>query len=74
MKSTNLQSAGGRLQDALDKLLLVWEHTRETWNDQQARTFEEEYLKTLVEEVNVAIPAISHMAQTIGHAGRECEE
>lgn len=74
MNPGNLQSANGRLQDALEALLLAWENTREKWNDQQAQAFEDEHVKPLSAQVGIVCPSISHMAQLLGRAGRECDE
>lgn len=74
MNPGNLQSANGRLQDALDMLLLAWENARDKWRDQQAERFEEEHLRPLREQINITCPSISHMAQLMGQAVRECEE
>jgi hypothetical protein len=74
MKPGNLQAATGRLQDALDELLTAWDVTRQYWNDQQARQFDEAYLQRIREEVAAAFPAIGQMSQTFTAAGRDVSE
>ena len=74
MRVGNLQSGAGQLQDALEKLLIAWEQTREVWDDARAKQFEETYLRPISEEVSMAVPAVGHMSQTMGTAVRECEE
>lgn len=74
MNIGNLQSNAGRLQDALDVLLQRWEKTRELWKDERSERLEEEFLRPLKEELMVTLPAVSLMAQTIGHARRQLDE
>jgi hypothetical protein len=71
MRSSQLPSAAGRLQDALDVLLRRWEETRELWKDSRAEQFEEEFIRPLREELAVTIPAVGLMAQVLQQAGRE---
>jgi len=74
MKPGNLQSAAGRMQEALEDLHVAWQLTRESWQDQQAELFEEKYLRKINEELAVVFPAIGQIAQTFGTASRDCEE
>lgn len=74
MNTGNIQSAVGRLQDALDTLQIAWGQTAEVWRDENSRLFEEERLRTVAEEVSAAIPAISNLAQVIQAAQRDLEE
>lgn len=74
MRPSNLQSAAGRLQEALDELQQAWRATREQWNDPQAEYFEQTYMKTISEEVTAAFPVIGHLSQTFGAAHRDCTE
>lgn len=70
----NLQAASGRLQDALDQLLLAWDQTREQWHDENARHIEEELLEPIAKELKASIPAIGQMSQLLQQAVRECNE
>jgi hypothetical protein len=74
MNTGNIQSAVGRLQEALDTLQIAWGQTAEVWRDENSRLFEEERLKVVAEEVSAAIPAISNLAQVIQAAHRDLEE
>lgn len=74
MNVGNLQSANGRLQEALQQLQLVWASAADEWNDVNSRVFEEEHMRVIVEEASAAIPAISHLAQQLQAAQRELEE
>lgn len=74
MRATNLHSAAGRIQEALEDLQLAWQATREHWNDQQAIHFEQTYMKKIAEEISAVFPAIGQVSQTFGNASRECSE
>ncbi len=74
MRAGNLQSGSGQLQDALEKLMLAWNTTRDAWVDQKAVDFEETYLQPIVEEVGLILPVIGKTSQVMGRAVRECEE
>ena len=74
MHTGNLQAASGRLQDALEQLLLAWEQTRDHWHDENSRHLEEEVLAPLAHEVKQAIPAIGQMSLALQQAFRECNE
>jgi hypothetical protein len=74
MNTGNIQSAVGRLQEALDTLQIAWGQTAEVWRDENSRLFQEERLRVVAEEVSAAIPAISNLAQVIQAAQRDLEE
>jgi hypothetical protein len=74
MNTGNLQASAGSLQEALDELLAAWDTTRQYWQDQQARQFDETYLQRIREEVAAAFPAIGQISQTFGAAGRDVSE
>ena len=54
----NLQSSSGRIQDALEVLLIRWDETREVWKDQRAERFDEEVIQPLREQIAIATPAM----------------
>jgi hypothetical protein len=70
----NLQAGVGRLKEAWDVLSVRWLETREHWHDANARRFEAQELQLLAEELQRALPAISHMAQVIVSAERELSD
>ena len=47
MRVGNLNSGSVQLQEALEKLMLSWEATKEAWVDQKAQDFEEIYLRPI---------------------------
>ncbi len=74
MRSGNLQSTNGQLQEALEALEIAWSHTAEHWRDQNAQRVEEEHLNPIAEELTKSLPAISHMAQLLNQAARDLDE
>lgn len=74
MNPGNLQAGSGRLQEALEQLQLAWAGATEIWKDANARSFDEQHLRMIAEEISVAIPAISHLTQVLQSARRELEE
>ncbi|WP_437194252.1 hypothetical protein [Planctomicrobium sp. SH527] len=74
MRSTNLHSAAGRIQEALEELQMAWQATKEHWADQQAIHFEQTYMKKIADEVSAVFPAIGQVSQTFGSASRDCSE
>lgn len=74
MRTGNVQLYATHIQEAAEQLSAVWDECREHWNDERARHFEEEFIKPLLTEVGLAIPAISHVGQLVQRASRECEE
>ncbi len=58
----------------MDDLLVAWQQTRDHWTDQQARQFEETYLRRIAEELGATGPAISQISQVFGTAHRDCSE
>lgn len=74
MNLGNLQSAAGRIQEALEDLQVAWAATREHWDDQPARDFEEQVLAVISQEVSTAFPALGQLTQSFQAAGRACSE
>jgi hypothetical protein len=70
----NLQSAGGRLQEAVEQLQFAWGATAEYWRDANAAEFEEQHLRAVFEEFQAVMPAVSQLTQVIQAAVRELEE
>lgn len=64
---------GGQLAKALRQLLVQWEDTRMSWDDAQAREFEEKYLIPLQNDLRNASSAMAHMAGLLDKIRRDCE-
>lgn len=74
MQTGNLQAASGRLQDALEQLLLAWEQTSDQWRDENSRHIEDDILAPLAQAVSGSIPFIGQLSQALQQAARECNE
>lgn len=74
MQPGNIVAASGRLQEAALQLQLAWSTTRDLWNDTASRRFEEEHLRPVFEAINVALPALSQLAQAMQQAAVQCRE
>jgi len=74
MNVGNYQAGFGRLQEALEDLQRAWADTADVWKDANSRSFEQEQLQAIPEELSTALPAISHLAQVMQAARRELEE
>ncbi len=74
MQPGNVIAASGRLQEAAQQLQLAWGTARDLWNDGAARRFEEDHLRPFFEAVNVALPALSQLAQAMQQAQTQCNE
>ncbi len=70
----NLQAGAGRLKEAWEKLTLRWADVREHWDDANAKRFEEQELQHLADELQRALPIISHMSQVIAAAERDLSD
>ncbi len=71
MFAPQLESASGRLRDSWEVLTAHWSGLQEYWQDANARDFGENHLQPLSREMQLALPAISHLAQVIAAAERE---
>lgn len=74
MHPGNIVAAGGRLQEAVDNLQIAWGAVRDYWNDGSSNRFEEEHIRPILERVNIAMPAITQMAQALQQAMTQCGE
>jgi hypothetical protein len=62
----------GQLSKAIKDLFLHWQETRASWDDAQAKRFEEEVLVPLQLDVRQAESAMDHMAALLHQAKHEC--
>ncbi|MBV8486855.1 MAG: hypothetical protein JO161_01115 [Planctomycetaceae bacterium] len=63
-----------RLEHALRELREKWQITRESWDDQVARDFEENHLNVLEHLVRHTIVGMDRLAETLGKIRRQCQE
>ena len=64
----------GQLSKALKDLMTHWHETRLSWDDAQARRFEEQLLVPIQLDVRQAESAMDHMAVLLSQAKHDCSE
>ena len=70
----DLNSGVSRLQKSLRHINERWAATKEHWNDQVSREFEEEFLQPLVPRIKLTLAAVHAMAELFHDAENECED
>lgn len=73
MKICDLHSGSAKLQRSIKRLQEQWEATKEHWDDQTSREFEEKYLRPLSPTVSWTVSAVGRLAEVLENAERECE-
>jgi len=67
-------SANGRaLAVATKDLLLRWEETKQSWQDEKAADFEQQYLTQLQTAVDRAIPTFEDLDKLVTRVRSDCE-
>ena len=69
-----LNSAIQRLRHATRELQFQWRATRETWDDQTARDFEENHLKPMMPKLRLVMSATSELTELYQRAAKECAD
>ncbi|MAT15441.1 MAG: hypothetical protein CMJ46_09240 [Planctomyces sp.] len=72
MKGDNFSGAIGRINEALEDLLAVWQDTKTFWNDHNAHLFEENYMKPLYNATRQAVESTRMMSDVTRKAVQEC--
>ena len=62
----------GGLAKAVKDLNNAWASARASWDDAQARAFEETYLVPMQQDLRAAVGAMDLMATVIGRVRTEC--
>jgi hypothetical protein len=62
-----------KLVEGLKVLTVRWEETRDGWDDQSGREFQEKYIEPIAPQVQAAVRAIDRLAAVIGQMRYECE-
>lgn len=73
MREGDLSLYTSSLQHAMKTLNMRWEDARETWQDNVARRFGEEYIEPLPPQVEAALKAINRLSSAFARAREECE-
>ena len=72
MPNWDLQSGVGRLQRETKHLADRWQETKQDWDDQASRQFEEKYLAPLLPQVKLTLAAVHQLIEVMGEAEKEC--
>lgn len=74
MHPGNIVAASGRMQEAVENLQTAWNVVRDFWNDGTSLHFEEQHIRPIFDRVNIALPALTQMAQALQAAQSQCGE
>lgn len=72
MREGDLSLYTSSLQHALKTLKIRWDDTCETWKDNVARKFGDEYIEPIPPQMDTTLKAINKLSQTMGRAREEC--
>ncbi len=70
----NLLSGLQRLKRATRDLQACWEETRETWDDQAARDFQQQHLEPILPALRLVMAATSELDDIFRRAIRDCDD
>lgn len=62
-----------QLQDALKKLLVRWEETKEHWDDSVRRDFEKRYIEPLMDQMKVTMQAQDDLSRIMQACYQDCK-
>ncbi|MBX7206928.1 MAG: hypothetical protein K1X78_01345 [Verrucomicrobiaceae bacterium] len=65
--------SGANLSQAVQDLLVEWDHTRAYWRDQKAQEFHQKYLEILPDLVTKANSLISEVDALLRKVRQDCE-
>ena len=60
------------LQQSTRELTLKWQNTRDRWDDDVRRQFQERYLEPIEPKVRAALSAMNDMQDLVQQARRQC--
>ena len=63
-----------KLVQAGKKLLSDWQQTRENWRDENARSFEQQYMAPLEASIRGAVLAMERMNSALEGARHDCRD
>jgi len=59
---------------ATKKLMAEWQQVRETWRDENARQFEQNYMSPLETDIRAALLAMERMGNALESAHHDCKD
>ena len=73
MHTASLSAGLAKLYSAAEMLERTWADTKEVWNDDTSRHFDETRLRPLLQEIAAAAEATTRMSEVLVRAQRDCE-
>ena len=73
MNIANFSGGIAKLHSATETLARDWETTKEFWNDETSRAFEENHLQPIFQQLKETVEATARLSEVLGQAQRECE-
>ena len=74
MPIADLTTGAAKLNKSVEILQESWADTKEHWDDENSRNFEENYLDPLGPQIKMALDAINRVAEVLQRAERECQD
>ena len=74
MRICDLHTGSIRLTRAAKSLRDQWLDTKDHWNDQNRRDFEQNHLEPLAPEITLTLAAVQRLAEVLEQAERECSD
>ena len=74
MRHCDLTSSVGRIHKAMATLREKWALTKEHWNDDASREFEEKHLQPLIPQLRFTMTAVQRLAEVVEKAEKDCED
>lgn len=65
--------ARGQIAKAYKDLVLRWQEVKMSWDDVQARAFEERFLRPIEHDIKQAASSMDHVAILLNRIHSECE-
>ena len=74
MRICDLSSSIGQLRRATKELGEKWEQTKEFWDDQASKEFEETYLQPLLPTMTLTMNSVQKLEEILRKAEKDCGE
>ena len=68
-----MNASGTRLEALTRELRLQWQQTRQYWDDNKSREFEQKYLQELFAGVDRTVTVIEQLDKLLARIKRDCE-
>ena len=69
----SLAAGSAKLADALESLEEAWREASDYWDDETARSFEENHLRPLIRNCSAALETTAQLREILLKSHRECD-